>query len=305
MKQVVILFFLSILFQNQVDTIPKLDLRDGTLNLELNIPSVIPDARKEDAMKLTDLGIDEIKNIAKNFKASQVSEDDVIIISTNKGDIKFKFYNNEAPNHCYNFKKLANSGFYDETLFHRVVKDFIIQGGDILSRDSDPGNDGTGGPGWTIDAEFNKIKHSRGILSMARGDDVNSAGSQFFIALDSHSHLDNKYTVFGYIIEGDYVLDLISKITTEYDQAMMLTRKSIPGNEDFDNWIEVYDHHTKQKLFSKVPEYISKQSYRKAINKKIKNIHKPGIPIIIESIRVVNPRVEKEHHEELKKWKVR
>jgi len=292
MKYLTTLFFLSMLFQNQLDTIPKLDLRDGMLNLQLNIPSAIPDVRKEDSMKLTSLEIEEIKNTAKNFKASRVLEDDIIIISTNKGDMKFIFYNHDAPNHCYNFKKLANSGFYDETLFHRVIKDFIIQGGDILSRDSNPENDGTGGPGWTVDAEFNKIKHSKGILSMARGNDINSAGSQFFIALDSYSHLDNKYTVFGYIVEGEYVLDSISKISTEYDQAMMLTKQSISENEDPDNWIEVYDPHAKQKLFAKVPESISKKSYKEAINKKIKNIHRPGVPIVIKKIRVVNTNSE-------------
>jgi len=292
MKYLTTLFFLSILFQNQVDTIPKLDLRNGTLNLPLNIPSIIPDVRKEDSIKLTSFEIEEIKNVAKNFKVSNVVEDDIILISTNKGDMKFKFYNNEAPNHCYNFKKLANSGFYDETLFHKVIKDFIIQGGDILSRDNNPDNDGQGGLDWTVDAEFNKIKHSKGILSMVRGNDINSAGSQFFIVLDNYSHLDNKYTVFGYIVEGEYVLDLISKITTEYDQAMMLTKQSISENEDSDNWIEVYDPHAKQKLFAKVPEFVSKKSYKDAINKKIKNIHRPGIPIVIKKIRVINANSE-------------
>ena len=82
-----------------------------------------------------------------------------------------------------NFKKLCNSGFYDKTSFHRVIKDFMIQGGDILSRDSNRENDGTGSPGWTVKSEFSSLKHKRGIVSMARSNDPNSAGSQFFICV--------------------------------------------------------------------------------------------------------------------------
>ena len=91
---------------------------------------------------------------------------------------------------------MANSGFYDGTKFHRVIPNFMIQGGDILSRDGDSSNDGTGGPGWTVDAEFSDIKHVRGTLSMARSRDVNSAGSQFFICVSPQPHLDGQYTVF-------------------------------------------------------------------------------------------------------------
>ena len=280
--------------QNDDKKPPELDLRnfDGTINgLSIGDFNTLIEGKGIEDILLLDNQIDAIKLKAKNFIPTELTENDIIIIITNFGELKFSLYDEDSPLNCTNFKKLSNSGFYDNTLLHNVVPKFIIQGGDILTRNHNPEDDGQGGPGWTINAEFNNLKHTRGTLSMVRtANDPNSAGSQFFIALDSHSHLDNKYTVFGYIIEGNYVLDLISKITTEYDQAMMLTRKKIPDNADPDNWIEVYDHHAKQKLFSKVPEYISKQSYRNAINKKIKNIHKPGIPLIIKSIRVVNSR---------------
>ena len=103
--------------------------------------------------------IDSIKLVAKNYIPSEVSALDTIVIETTKGTIKLKFFSNVAPAHCLNFKKLANSGYYDNTTFHRVIKDFMIQGGDILSRDSDRDNDGLGGPGWKIDEEFNKTSH--------------------------------------------------------------------------------------------------------------------------------------------------
>ena len=146
---------------------------------------------------LTKERIDSIKIKAKDFIPKEVSKHDTIIIETTKGTLKLIYYPEVAPNHCYNFKKLANSGFYDKTAFHRIIPGFMIQGGDINSRDNDPKNDGHGGPGWTVDAEFNEISHKRGILSMARSTDPNSAGSQFFICVADAPHLDGKYTVFG------------------------------------------------------------------------------------------------------------
>ncbi len=130
-------------------------------------------------------------------------------METTKGTMKIRFFPDVAPKHCENFKRLANSGFYDGTLFHRVIPGFMIQGGDILSRDANRANDGTGGPGWTIPAEFNKKYHEKGILSMARSNDPNSAGSQFFICADRAAHLDGKYTVFGEVIENTDVIDAI------------------------------------------------------------------------------------------------
>ncbi|MAV92943.1 MAG: peptidylprolyl isomerase [Candidatus Marinimicrobia bacterium] len=138
-------------------------------------------------------------------------------METNYGIMEFILYNNLAPNHAYNFKKLANSGFYDETIFHRIIPGFMAQGGDILTRDSNKENDGRGNPGWTVDQEFNNIPHKKGILSMARSQDVNSAGSQFFICFNDARHLDNKYTVFGSMINGFEVLDKIEKLKSEAD----------------------------------------------------------------------------------------
>jgi len=137
--------------------------------------------------------------------------DELAVISTEYGDIVLKFFTDVAPMHVANFKKLARAGFYDGTTFHRVIPGFVIQGGDPNSKDDDPYNDGMGGPGWTVKAEFNQIKHDKGILSMARSRDPNSAGSQFFICLSRERtrNLDNQYTVFGQTVKG---IDVVEKI---------------------------------------------------------------------------------------------
>lgn len=127
------------------------------------------------------------------------------------GDIVLEFYPDKAPNHVRNFKYLANTGYYDGTKFHRVIKGFMIQGGDPNSKDADPNNDGQGGPGWTINQEFNPTPHVKGILSMARTPDPNSAGSQFFICHGSPSNLNNQYTVFGNTIKGLEIVDKIAE----------------------------------------------------------------------------------------------
>ena len=132
-----------------------------------------------------------------------------------------------------NFKKLCNSGFYDKTSFHRVVKDFMIQGGDILSRDSNRENDGTGSPGWTVKSEFSSLKHKRGIVSMARSNDPNSAGSQFFICVQDAPWLDGQYTVFGEVVEGLDIVDRISKSVTDRDFMLKSMISKIPDGEDF------------------------------------------------------------------------
>lgn len=125
------------------------------------------------------------------------------------GEIVLEFYPDKAPNHVRNFKYLADTGYYDGTKFHRVIKGFMIQGGDPNSKDADPANDGQGGPGWTLNQEFNPTPHVKGILSMARTNDPNSAGSQFFICHGDPRNLDNQYTVFGNTIKG---LDVVDKI---------------------------------------------------------------------------------------------
>lgn len=137
--------------------------------------------------------------------------DEIAVIETDMGTIKFKLFPDVAPNHCKSFKILANSGFYNETLFHRVIPNFMIQGGDILSRDDDPNNDGTGSPGYSIVAEFSNKNHKRGIVSAARkGNDINSAGSQFFICVADALYLDGQYSIFGEVIEGMDVVDKIA-----------------------------------------------------------------------------------------------
>jgi len=134
---------------------------------------------------------------------------EVAVIETDLGNIVLEFYPDVAPLHVANFKKLTHAGFYDGTTFHRVLPGFMIQGGDPNSKDDNPDNDGQGGPGYSIPAEFNDIKHVKGILSMARSQDPNSAGSQFFIMLGASPHLDNQYTVFGKTIKGMEVVDKI------------------------------------------------------------------------------------------------
>ncbi len=125
------------------------------------------------------------------------------------GTITVEFYPDLAPNHVENFKKLARAEFYDGTLFHRVIPGFMIQGGDPNTKDPDPSKWGTGGPGYEIDAEFSQSPHERGTLSMARSQDPNSAGSQFFVCVDSSSFLDGQYTVFGKAVDGMDVADKI------------------------------------------------------------------------------------------------
>ncbi len=143
----------------------------------------------------------------------------IAVINTTQGPIEIEFFPKEAPKHVDNFIKLANEGFYDGTLFHRIVPGFVIQGGDPNTKgdDSDRNTWGTGGPGYTVNAEFNNIHHTRGIVSMARSTDPNSAGSQFFIVLDDNENtraLDGKYTVFGKVISGMDVVDKIAALQT-------------------------------------------------------------------------------------------
>jgi len=159
------------------------------------------------------LTAEEIKSLLEKVKSAplkDVADDEVAVIETDLGRIVLEFYPKVAPQHCRSFKRLADNGFYDGTKFHRVVPGFVIQGGDILSRDADPANDGTGDPGYTLPAEFSNIPHERGILSMARkGYSVDTAGSQFFICVGAAHQLDGQYTVFGRVIEGMEVADKI------------------------------------------------------------------------------------------------
>jgi dolichyl-diphosphooligosaccharide--protein glycosyltransferase len=136
-------------------------------------------------------------------------------IETSQGQIKIQFFPDVAPKHVENFQELAKKGFYDGVAFHRLVKGFVIQAGDPNTKnDSNKESWGTGGPGYTINQEFNNIPHERGIVSMARTMDPNSAGSQFFIVLNDSKFLDNQYTVFGKVVEGMDVVDKIANVST-------------------------------------------------------------------------------------------
>jgi len=132
---------------------------------------------------------------------------EVAVIKTSGGDMVVQFWTDAAPNTIDNFKKLARAGFYNGTIFHRIVKGFMIQGGDPNSKDPAKENRyGEGGPGYKIKAEFNDHPHERGVISMAREPDPDSAGSQFFICLAPVPRLDHQYTTFGKLIKGDDVL---------------------------------------------------------------------------------------------------
>jgi peptidyl-prolyl cis-trans isomerase B (cyclophilin B) len=143
--------------------------------------------------------------------AANAASTDVAVINTSEGTMVIAFWPNEAPNTVDNFKKLARQGFYDGTCFHRIIKGFMIQGGDPLTKDASQEDAwGTGGPGYSIKAEFNDHSHQYGVISMARSSDPNSAGSQFFICDGDASQLDHQYTAFGHLIKGGDVLDKIA-----------------------------------------------------------------------------------------------
>ncbi|XOV78563.1 MAG: peptidylprolyl isomerase [Aestuariibacter sp.] len=150
---------------------------------------------------------------AENSKELQDKET-VVVLRTNRGDITVRFFPETSPEHVKNFIAHSESGFYVNTLFHRVIPGFMIQGGDPNTKDDDPGNDGKGGysykgEGTSLQAEFNEIPHTRGILSMARNQNINSAGSQFFIMHQDFPQLNGQYTVFGEVIDGIDVVDHI------------------------------------------------------------------------------------------------
>jgi peptidyl-prolyl cis-trans isomerase B (cyclophilin B) len=146
----------------------------------------------------------------KEERTSVKASNEVAVIKTSEGEMVVQFWSDAAPNTIENFKKLARSGFYDGTIFHRIVKGFMIQGGDPLTKDPKKENSyGTGGPGYKIKAEFNDHSHERGVISMARDPNPDSAGSQFFICLAPVTRLDHEYTTFGKLIKGDDVLGKI------------------------------------------------------------------------------------------------
>ena len=138
-----------------------------------------------------------------------VSAQEIAVIETKFGKIGVEFFEDKAPGHVKNFKDLAKKGFYDGTIFHLVIPGFMIQGGDPNTKSDDRSNHGMGGPGYSIKAEFNDTPHKRGVLSMARSQDPNSAGSQFFIVVKDSAFLDGQYTAFGKVLSGMTVADQI------------------------------------------------------------------------------------------------
>jgi len=155
-----------------------------------------------------------IRNLAVIFLSTLllttvVSAQEIAVIETKFGKIGVEFFEDKAPGHVKNFKDLAKKGFYDGTIFHRVIPGFMVQGGDPNTKSDDRSNHGMGGPGYSIKAEFNDTPHKRGILSMARSQDPNSAGSQFFIVVKDAAFLDGQYTAFGKVLSGMAVADQI------------------------------------------------------------------------------------------------
>ena len=155
------------------------------------------------------------------------SSDNLAILETNLGNIVIEFFPSDAPNHVDNFINLSSSGFYDGTLFHRIIPQFMIQGGDPNTKTDNKGSWGMGGPGYNVKAEFSSRSHLRGIVSMARAQDPDSAGSQFFIVTTDSTFLDRQYTVFGEVTEGMDVADKIVNLDRDgndcpHEKAQMI-----------------------------------------------------------------------------------
>ena len=161
---------------------------------------------------------EEAKPAAAQPAAKDAAKPDAVevaVLKTSEGEMVLEFWPEVAPGHVENFKKLARKGYYDGTCFHRVIKGFMIQGGDPNTKDESKKTQwGQGGPGYMIKAEFNDRPHVRGVVSMARSQDPNSAGSQFFICHGNPRFLDRQYTAFGKLIKGDDVLEKIATTPT-------------------------------------------------------------------------------------------
>jgi len=171
------------------------------------------------------------------------SSEKLVILETNLGQIVIEFFTEDAPNHVENFIGLAESGFYDGTIFHRIIPGFMIQGGDPNTINGEPNTWGTGGPSTNVNAEFNSIKHNRGIVSMARSADPNSAGSQFFIVDKDSNFLDEQYTVFGRIVTEESFQTLDKIISVEIGsndrpldpEQVKITKASVVNRSEVSN----------------------------------------------------------------------
>ncbi|MCA9827913.1 MAG: peptidylprolyl isomerase [Nitrosopumilus sp.] len=175
------------------------------------------------------------------------NDDKLAVLETNLGNITIEFFPEDAPNHVANFIKLSESGFYDGTIFHRIIPGFMIQGGDPNTINGDPSTWGIGGPDERLHAEFNTIKHNRGIVSMARSADPNSGGSQFFIVQKDSNFLDEQYTVFGRIVteESFQTLDKIAAVETGNKdnpidpEQVRITKVTIVNRSDVSDILEL------------------------------------------------------------------
>ncbi len=205
----------------------KYETDDGPLQLVYSSPSF----DRKDAGPISavlvykvnhDYVVSETTNTNLKTKSEITPTGDVAVLSTSFGDIVIDFKEDVAPNTVANFKKLASSGFYDGTLFHRIKPGFVIQGGDPNTIAGPRETWGTGDPGYKISPEFSDLKHTKYMVSMARGADINSAGSQFFIMLGDAPWLDGQYTIFGEVISGKDVVDKIASLerNTTTDQPI-------------------------------------------------------------------------------------
>jgi len=171
----------------------------------------------------------------------------IVNLETNLGKISIGFFYDDAPKHVENFIKLSDSGYYNGTLFHRIIPGFMIQGGDPNTIDGDPSTWGIGGPDERLNAEFNTIKHNRGIVSMARSSDPNSGGSQFFIVHKDSNFLDEQYTVFGRLVtqESFETLDKIAVVQTEANdrpldpEEVRITKVTVVSESDIPHLLEL------------------------------------------------------------------
>lgn len=178
-------------------------------------------------------------NLSNQKNMSNNTVEEVAVLTTSDGEMVIKFWPEVAPKTVENFKKLAREGFYDGTAFHRVIKGFMIQGGDPLTKDETKrGLWGTGGPGYNIRAEFNTKPHVRGVISMARSQHPDSAGSQFFICHGDARFLDRQYTAFGELIKGDEVLEKIASVpctgperSSPIERKGLVSVKIVPADE--------------------------------------------------------------------------
>jgi dolichyl-diphosphooligosaccharide--protein glycosyltransferase len=188
----------------------------GVLVYEVNknyMPKTISDPYNETIENQEKFSINSTSTTSSVMESNNQSK--LAVLETAQGPITIEFFPQVAPNHVSNFEKLAESGFYNGTIFHRLVKGFVIQGGDPNTKNStDKAAWGTGDPGYRIDSEFSNVPHERGIVSMARSSDPNSAGSQFFIVLNDSKFLDNQYTVFGRVVNGMDAVDKIAALAT-------------------------------------------------------------------------------------------